>query len=450
MIRRISIITILVVLALIVAVLVLRPSGNEEVVLTATAQKGPFESLVYSSGQLESQEADYIPIPEIFRDNRLRIWEITIADMIEEGSYVDSGDYVATIDHSAVDEQYKNAMDDLDQRFTEYEDSKIDSNLTLSNQRDQIVNAQLDLEERQIIIKESVYEAPSVKRKAEMDFEKAQRRLEQMKQAYLLKQQQEANKVDRRFINYKQTKERVDLLKSVYDALTIRSPKAGIIGYYRYSGRGAAIQANSTVSTRTPAIATFPKMNTLISTTYINEIDISRVKTGQKVTIGIDAFPEKLLQGEVTSIANVGQLLPRSDAKVFEVKIKVIGDDEALKPSMTTSNIIQTGYAEDAVYIPLESVFTNDSLSYVYLSENEGRKITKQVIEPGIQNENYMVVLKGVEEGDHLSLSEPDNAESLDLTGLDIYQSLKEDENMAAEKNPQEAALVKSKQFTSK
>ncbi|RIJ47217.1 HlyD family efflux transporter periplasmic adaptor subunit [Maribellus luteus] len=450
MIRRISIITILVVLAVITVVFALKPSHDDEVMLTATAQKGKFESMVYSSGQLESQEADYITVPAVFRDNRLRIWEITIADMIEEGSRVDSGDYVATIDHSAVDEQYKTAMDELDQRFTEYEDSKIDSNLTLSNQRDQIVNAQLDLEERQIIIKESIYEAPSVKRKAEMDLEKAERKYEQMKQAYVLKQQQEANKVDRRFINYKQAKERVDLLQSVYDALTIRSPKSGIIGYYRYSGRGAAVKANSTISTRSPAIATFPKMNTLISTTYINEIDISRIKAGQKVAIGIDAFPEKMLEGEVSSIANVGQLLPRSDAKVFEVKIKVIGDDEELKPSMTTSNVIQTGYAEEAVFVPLESVFTNDSLSYVYLSEKDGRKIQKQVVETGIQNENFVVALQGVKEGDRVLLSEPENAESLTFEGMDIYQSIKDDADQAAGENSQEAALVQPKEFTSK
>jgi len=341
-------------------------------------------------------------------------------------------------------------MDELDQRFTEYEDSKIDSNLTLSNQRDQIVNARLDHEEKQIVIKESVYEAPSIKRKAEMDFEKSERKLEQMKQAYVLKQQQEANNVDRRFINYKQAKERVDLLQSVYDALTIRSPKAGIIGYYRYSGRGAAIQANSTIGTRSPAIATFPKMNTLVSTTYINEIDISRIKAGQKVTIGIDAFPEKILEGEVTSIANVGQLLPRSDAKVFEVKIKVIGADEELKPSMTTSNIIQTGYAEEAIFVPIESIFTNDSLSYVYLSDSDGRKVEKQVVQTGIQNENFVVALQGIKEGDHLLLTEPENGQAMSFQGMDIYQSIKDTKNQAADVNPKEAALVKPKQFTSK
>jgi len=81
MIRRIIIVTILVVLALIIAVFAFRPSDDAGAVLTATAQKGTFESLVYSSGQLESQEADYIPVPDVFRDNRLRIWEITIADL---------------------------------------------------------------------------------------------------------------------------------------------------------------------------------------------------------------------------------------------------------------------------------------------------------------------------------------------------------------------------------
>jgi HlyD family secretion protein len=61
----------------------------------------------------------------------------------------------------------------------------------------------------------------------------------------------------------------------------------------------------------------------MISVTYVNEIDISKVRPGQKVTLGIDAFPEKQLEGEVIAVANIGQALPRSDAKVFEVRIRV-------------------------------------------------------------------------------------------------------------------------------
>lgn len=447
MIRRYLLISLAILaVAIIIIYIVTKSSSRDENLLTAVAQKGPFEALVYSTGQLESVEADYIPVPEIFKDNRLRLSSLTISDIIEEGTYVDSGDYVATIDHSAVDEQQKSALDELERIRTELEDSKIDSNLNLSNQRDQIVNASLDLEEKKIIINESAFEAPSVKRKAEMDYEKAERKLEQMNQAYILKQKQEANKVDRKYINYKQVKERVDLFESAYNALKITSPKSGIIGYYRYSGGGGAVQSTSTISTRSPAIATFPKLNSLITSTYINEIDISRIKIGQKVTLGFDAFPEKVMYGQVISIANVGQLLPRSDAKVFEVKINVKGNEPDLKPSMTTSNIIQTDYAEDAIFVPLESVFKNDSLSYVFLKEKQGGKIVKQIIEPGIENENYMTVKQGIKESDVLCLTEPGKSESIYFSGMEIYKSLKQKEQLAKEEEYQKKQATLKKQ----
>jgi phosphotransferase system IIA component len=35
---------------------------------------------------------------------------LTITDIVEEGTYVDSGDYVATLDHQAVEEQLKAAL----------------------------------------------------------------------------------------------------------------------------------------------------------------------------------------------------------------------------------------------------------------------------------------------------------------------------------------------------
>lgn len=405
-------------------------SGKDELLLTTVAQKGPFESQVFSTGQLESIEADYIPVPPVLQDSRLNISSLTIADMIKEGTSVEEGDYIATIDHSSIDDQRKSAIEELDRVKTELEDSKIDSSLTLSNQRDQIVNAQLELEEKKITINESTYEAPSLIRKAEMDYKKAERKLEQMKEAYILKHKQEANKVDRKFINYKQVKERVDLIESVYPSLKITAPRAGIIGYYRYSG-GSAIQTSSTISTRSPAIATYPKQNSLITNTYINEIDISRVKNGQKVTLGFDAFPGKTLYGQVSRIANIGQILPRSDAKVFEVKINVTGNEPELKPSMTTSNIIQTDYLDSAVYVSIESVFKNDSLSYVF--KVDGRKITRQIVETSIENESYVVIKQGVNEGDILCLVEPNDGESLPFNGLEIYEDIKNKEKLAKE-----------------
>lgn len=432
--KLISLISTAVVLLILVVIIILT-TKEEAPELTVTVARGPFEVLVYSTGQLESESSDNIMIPEVMNDRQTRISSLTITDLVEEGTYVDSGDYVATLDHQAVEEQMKIALDDLEKTLSEYEDSKIDSNLTLSNQRDQIINARLDLEASEIAVKESAFEAPSVKRKVEMDLDKASRKLEQVQKSYELLTQQEINKVNRKFINYKQNLERVDVLNRLKDALIIRSPKAGMISYYQYP-YGGSVQTGSRVSQWSPVIATFPNMNNLVTKTFINEIDISLIKKGQKAKIGIDAFPEKMLTGEVVAVANMGQLMPNSDAKVFEVKIKVNGSDPELKPAMTTSNTIQTTVMDSVLFLPIESVFSNDSLSFVYVA---GSKRIKQIIETGEKNENYVVIRQGLAKDQQVLLNEPENAEDYDISGMEIYADiLKKKEEEKARKAEEE------------
>jgi len=418
--KKIWLIAAAVIAILLIAFSIFSPKKNETVAVTATVMRGPFEILVYSTGQLESENSDNILIPEKMNDRQIRISSLTITDMVDEGTYVDSGAYVATLDHQAVEEQRKAALDEMEKALSEYEDGKIDSNLTLSNQRDLIVNATLDLEEKEIAVQESAYEAPSIQRKVEMDLDKAKRKLAQVKAAYELITQQETNKVMRRFINYKQVRERVEALNQLMDALIIHSPHAGIISYYQYPW-GGAVKTGSRVSQWEPIIATFPNMNTLVTKTFINEIDIALIKKGQKVKIGIDAFPEKELPGEVVSVANMGQLMPNSDAKVFEIKIKVNGSDPELRPAMTTSNTIQTNSFKDTLFIPIESVFNNDSMSFVYLADG---KETKQIIETGEENENFVIVRQGLTQGQQIYLTEPEDAESFALAGMEIFNDI--------------------------
>ena len=407
-----------------------------------SVQRGTFNALIFSSGQLESEKSESINIPEKLNDRNLRIWELAITHMVEEGTVVDSGDYVATLDHKAVEEQIKLAQDDMDKMLSEYEDSKIDSNLNLSNQRDVIVNARLDLTEKKIIVDESVYESPSIRKKASMDLDKAQRKLEQEQKAYGLKKQQEVNKVERKYINYRQVSERSGELQKLFDALEITAPKAGIITYFKYPW-GEIIKTGSKVGPYNSIIASIPDMTNLISRTYINEIDISKVKVGQNVKIGIDAFPDKQLTGQVTSVANIGQAMPNSDAKVFEVKIKIFGQDKDLKPAMTTSNAIDAGLFKDTLMVATDAVFENDSLKFVYLGKDNP---VKQIVWLGDENENYVLVKKGLKENDVVWLSEPKDAADLKLKGVEIYaEILKDKENVKIKADKEREEMLRKK-----
>ncbi len=395
-------------------------NDNTESLITTTVKKGKFESFIYSTGQLQAQNSVSINVPSELSARSINIYEIKITKLIEEGTVVDSGDYVASLDHSVVEEKMAEAMTDLAEKMEAYEDAKIDTSINLSNLRDDLISAKIDLEEKELILKQSIYESPAVIRQASLDVEKAKRKLEQDERNYILKKQQDEIKVHRALLETNRVRTRVKEIEDLFEAIDIKAPGPGML-IYSFDRLGNKIKVGSSVTPWRPTIAELPDLTSMISKTFINEVDINKIETGQKVKVGVDAFPEKELDGEVTEVANIGQVIPGGDAKVFEVTIRVNAYDQDLRPAMTTANVINTNTIEEVLFIPLEAVFSNDSLSYVYTTKNEH---SRSIIEPGSENENYVVVKQGLAEGDVVLLNEPANDKELPYTGIEIYESI--------------------------
>ena len=392
-----------------------RKPGEEEI--TCKVKKGLVEVKVHSSGQLESENSQNIVLPAVLSGQNVRIYDIKITDLVEEGTVVDSGQYIATLDHKVIEEVLTSARLELETAAAVIEDAKLDSNLSLSNYRDLIVNSRSDVEERKIVLAESVYESPSVIKKAEMDVSKAERKLDQDIKGLEMRERQLKSQMERRNIDYRLKEQRVNDLLKLYDALIIKAPKPGMVIYAK-DRFGIKIQIGSVLTPWSPIIATLPDMTKMISETFINEIDIAKIKIGQKVTLSIDAFPEKVLKGEVISVANIGQPMPKSDSKVFQVNIRIFGSDPDLKPAMTTGNEIQTGVFNDKLYVPSEAVFETDSTKFVYVKK---QNVVRQIVDLGDENEDYIIVNKGVTEGEVLLLNEPEKLDDIETIGWDIY-----------------------------
>ncbi|MEI6142039.1 MAG: HlyD family efflux transporter periplasmic adaptor subunit [Mariniphaga sp.] len=439
--KRVLIISgIAVVLLLIVYFSSGKKAGEEEI--TCKVIKGPVEVKIHTSGQLESENSENIVLPAVLSSQNVRVYEIKITDLIEEGTVVDSGQYIATLDHKVIEEVLTAARLELETAASVIEDAKLDSNLSLSNYRDLIVNSRSDVEERKIVLAESVYESPSVIKKAEMDLSKAERKLDQDKKGLEMRQRQLSSQMERRNIDFRLKQTRVDDLLKLYDALIIKAPKPGMVIYAK-DRFGIKIQVGSVLSPWSPIIATLPDMTKMISETYINEIDIAKVKVKQKVTLSIDAFPDKELKGEVISVANIGQPMPKSDSKVFEVNIRISGSDPDLKPAMTTGNVIQTGTYYDKLYVPSEAVFETDSTKFVYVKLN--KDVHRQIVDLGDENEDFIIINKGVNEGDVLVLNEPEKLDEIKTVGWEIYEEqLRRQKEMKQNAETADAAVTDS------
>jgi hypothetical protein len=142
------------------------------------------------------------------------------------------------------------------------------------------------------------------------------------------------------------------------------------------------------------------------SITFVNEVDIQKIKKGQSVKLKLDAMPDKLIWGQVSSVANIGEQRSNSDSKVFEVRIDIGGLDSTLLPTMTTSNEFLISSVKNALYIPLEAIHAENGNNYVYVLYDGD--IIKKELRLGLLNENQAIVEKGVGLKDDILMIIPD------------------------------------------
>lgn len=400
--------------------------AESSVRLTSNVVKGDFEILVTVTGELQAENSVEIKAPDELRSRNLRMRSATIQNLITEGTVVDSGDWIATLDRSEADNILKDILDELEKDESDYTKTKLDTTIQLRQLRDDLINLSFNMEEAKIALEQSQFEPPATIRQAQINLDKAERAYSQANQNYSLKAQQaKANMTDVKINLDRQIRTREEMVNLIgkYD---IYAPAPGMV-IYKSDWNGSKRTIGSEISTWDLTVATLPDLSTLISITYVNEIDISKIKVGQMVRVGVDAFPDLAFNGIVKSVANIGEQLPNTDAKVFEVIIRLVASDPILRPSMTTSNIIVTNTLPDVLYIPLEAMHSNDSLSFVYCKNQ-----TKQIVVPGETNENSVVIEHGLEENQQVFLSIPEDTENYKYNGLELMEIIKE--KIAAEK----------------
>lgn len=375
--------------------------------ITVTASQGEFIVDITTTGELEAKNSVQILGPRGTRN--FRIWNMTIQDIIDEGTVVKKGDYVATLDPSELTNKIKDSQLDLEKIESQYIQTQLDTTLEMRRSRDELINLSYAVDERQLVLDQSQYEPPATVRQAEIDLEKAIRSLEQAKENYKIKREQNIAKMREVELNREKEIRNLEGMEELLESFTITAPEDGML-IYQKTYNGTPVAAGSQISAWDPVVATLPDLSTMISQTYVNEVDIRQVKVGQPVEVGLDAFPEKTFTGKVIRVANVGEQRPNSDAKIFQVTIELNEKDDLLRPSMTTSNRIITALYQDVVYVPLEALFTqDDSITYVF--RKSGLGVSKQEVMVGPTNRNSVIIEAGLKGGDQVFLTKVDGME---------------------------------------
>jgi len=213
--------------------------------ITVKVKKGTFPIEVTTTGELFAKSSEKIRGP--LGLNQMQIYSVKILKLVQEGTKVDSGDFVAALDQSEINSKMKEVETNRDKALTQLTQRQLDSSLNLRRLRDDQINMKYDLEQKKTIKDQSIYEPPATRRQAEIEMEKAQRTLEQAQKSYDLQYRKEVANMDDANSTYSQAQRKLEQMQDKIKQFNIFAPKKGMVIYSRnWNGRQ---QEGSTVDT---------------------------------------------------------------------------------------------------------------------------------------------------------------------------------------------------------
>ena len=139
----------------------------------------------------------------------------------------------------------------------------------------------------------------------------------------------------------------------------------------------------------------------------LNEVDVAKIKIGQKTTLAFDAVPDLIISGMVADIDAIGSI--SQGVVTYIVKISFDTQDERVKPGMSVSAAIITDMKQEVLVIPNSAVKSQPAQQAGQTGRNYVESFSvsevapsKIPVEVGISNDTESEIISGIKEGEEI------------------------------------------------
>jgi RND family efflux transporter MFP subunit len=214
-------------------------------------------------------------------------------------------------------------------------------------------------------------------------------------------------------------KQEDDRLKDLEEQLvncTMFAPKDGMVVYYvDERARGGFGSQQATIAQGEPVregqkLIRIPDLDHMLVNTKVHEAMVSRIRTGMKVDVKVDAFPDRVLQASVRTVATVAiQNDWRSaDVKMYQTMISIDESLPGLKPGMSAEVIVHVDATGKPVpTVPVQAIVGGPEMGttrIVFVRGANGQPEEREV-EIGLSNDKIAEIRKGLKSGDEVVLN---------------------------------------------
>ncbi|MEP6992582.1 MAG: hypothetical protein ABJA80_16730 [bacterium] len=207
-----------------------------EASLSAPVKQGTFKVIVTSTGELRARK--FVQVTGPAGGQQAGIYQTKIASIIPEGSLVKAGDVIAELDKAPAASKLSSTALDVQKAQADYTTAQLDSTLNLAQAREDVRTAEYVLEEKKLAREQAKYEAPTIKRQAEIDYEKSDRALAQSKRNLDTKTKQAVAKMSSVGADLGRQQNKLKTIQSFIAEFTVKAPAPGMVIYIRdWSGK---------------------------------------------------------------------------------------------------------------------------------------------------------------------------------------------------------------------
>jgi macrolide-specific efflux system membrane fusion protein len=163
------------------------------------------------------------------------------------------------------------------------------------------------------------------------------------------------------------------------------------------------------------ALLTIADLSTLIVKADLNQIDVAKVKLGQKVKLTLDALPGKTYEAVITKVAPASSTPKGGTVEVFPVEATLAKADGEIKPGMTADVRVHIETKPGVLYLPIEAVVKEAGKAHVTkisVGEKGKEKTDKVDVKTGVRNDRDVEIVDGIKEGDKVLIKPASAAEN--------------------------------------
>lgn len=371
----------------------MQPGGRQS---TVQVTRADFVRSIRMAGTVEAVQATTISVPRLAGQT---IPSLVITRLIRPGTMVRIGDPIVEFDRQ---EQLKNALDrrvelnDLEQQIRKKEAeeraNRTRDETEIQQAETTLARAQLDMVKNEMLPRIQV-------EKNTQALEEAQAKLKQLKTTFDLKRNAAAADLRIMQIRRDRADNAMRQAESNADKMSIASPIAGmaVLRSIWKSNNMAEVQEGEEVRSGMP-IVDVVNPDTMRVRAKVNQADINELRVGQRVRIGLDAYPDLFFDGVV---AQLSPLAARSvlSAKVrtFTAIIDVRGSHPKLMPDLTASLDVELAREPGALVVPRDAIRRDGDRTIVRIQR--GSSFADQVVTVGSLSAHEAVVSSGLQEG---------------------------------------------------